>query len=306
MPQVIDVGAWQVDPYTPFPPGSHPKTLFVCPETESDPLHPGWHYMLKQPVGKHNAQIWSEVIAYEVSRFANVDVPPCFLAVDSCGNFGALVEMFTRRGRKDTRTLADGADLMIDQRRLQKRLRPHSVVGNINLAQDLEIEGAVRWWAKTFAFDALIGNVDRHPGNWGVLTELSPDGDLKHRLAPAFDNGSSLGYEFTDQLALDLAGDPIRLAAYTSRGWHDCSWNAVPDKPLRHLVLCQKLATGDRMARESMMDVIRFDVSTLEKTIWSYTTLVGPAALTPQRATLMCTLLKNRQNALRDALRVLS
>ena len=61
MPQVIDIGAWQVDPHTPFPPGTHPKTLFVCPDTELYPLNPGWHYMLKQPVGKHYAQVWSEV-----------------------------------------------------------------------------------------------------------------------------------------------------------------------------------------------------------------------------------------------------
>jgi len=281
MPQVIDIGAWQVDPDAPFLPGTHPKSQFVCPDTGSNPLHAGWRYMLKRPVGKHYAQIWSEVIAYEVSRFAKVDVPPCFLAIDSGGNLGALVEMFTRRGRKDTRTLSDGADLMIGQRPVQNRLRPHSVIANIDLANELGIHGAEQWWAKTFAFDALVGNVDRHPGNWGVLTELLPDGDLQHRLAPAFDNGCALGYEFSDERARALAEDPNRVTSYIKRGWHDCSWDAAPDKRLPHVVLCQRFAMNYRMARESMVDVIRFDMVALEKTIWNYTTIVGPAALTP-------------------------
>lgn len=32
-----------------------------------------------------------------------------------------------------------------------------------------------RWWAETIAFDAIIGNTDRHSENWGFLIR---DADL--------------------------------------------------------------------------------------------------------------------------------
>ena len=38
-----------------------------------------------------------------------------------------------------------------------------------------------------FIVDALIGNFDRHGGNWGFIKR-----DNKYRIAPVYDNGSSL------------------------------------------------------------------------------------------------------------------
>ena len=44
------------------------------------------------------------------------------------------------------------------------------------------------------AFDAWVGNGDRHPGNWGVLMQSS--GII--RLAPMYDPAACLGAELTD------------------------------------------------------------------------------------------------------------
>lgn len=49
-----------------------------------------------------------------------------------------------------------------------------------------EVEG--RFW-EMFVVDALIGNWDRHNGNWGVLRDLATD---EMSLAPVYDCGSSL------------------------------------------------------------------------------------------------------------------
>ena len=43
-----------------------------------------------------------------------------------------------------------------------------------------------RFW-DVFIVDALIGNFDRHGGNWGFIKR-----DNKYRIAPVYDNGSSL------------------------------------------------------------------------------------------------------------------
>lgn len=53
----------------------------------------------------------------------------------------------------------------------------------------LREEGIKRYW-DTFIIDALVGNFDRHTGNWGLLTKAdNPD---EYKLAPTYDYGSTL------------------------------------------------------------------------------------------------------------------
>jgi hypothetical protein len=48
-------------------------------------------------------------------------------------------------------------------------------------------------------FDALIGNVDRHHENWGVLENIrSESGERVFEVAPTFDHASSLGRELQE------------------------------------------------------------------------------------------------------------
>jgi hypothetical protein len=51
-----------------------------------------------------------------------------------------------------------------------------------------------RYW-DTFVLDSLIGNFDRHSGNWGYIVNLNSD-DIE--LAPIYDCGSSLFSELDD------------------------------------------------------------------------------------------------------------
>ena len=48
-------------------------------------------------------------------------------------------------------------------------------------------------FAGYLVLDALIGNVDRHHQNWGVLRRTKADGSVEEILAPSFDHASSLG-----------------------------------------------------------------------------------------------------------------
>lgn len=47
----------------------------------------------------------------------------------------------------------------------------------------------VKFFWETFIVDALLGNWDRHNGNWGYLYNLETG---ENKIAPVFDNGSSL------------------------------------------------------------------------------------------------------------------
>lgn len=50
-----------------------------------------------------------------------------------------------------------------------------------------------QFW-QLYIIDALLGNFDRHGGNWGFIKE-----DNQYRLAPIFDNGSCLFPRMTDE-----------------------------------------------------------------------------------------------------------
>ena len=57
-----------------------------------------------------------------------------------------------------------------------------------------DVEETISSFWEIFIVDALLGNFDRHGANWGFLKT-----DNKYRLAPVFDNGSSLFPNLTDE-----------------------------------------------------------------------------------------------------------
>jgi serine/threonine protein kinase HipA of HipAB toxin-antitoxin module len=46
-----------------------------------------------------------------------------------------------------------------------------SLKDNVTLCRQHGIANWRTWWARTLAFDAIIGNTDRHTENWGFLIE---------------------------------------------------------------------------------------------------------------------------------------
>ncbi len=57
-----------------------------------------------------------------------------------------------------------------------------------------DVEESISSFFDIYIVDALIGNSDRHGGNWGFLKK-----DNKYTLAPVFDNGSCLYPNMTDE-----------------------------------------------------------------------------------------------------------
>ncbi|WP_310961743.1 HipA domain-containing protein [Nocardioides terrisoli] len=78
-------------------------------------------------------------------------------------------------------------------------------------------------FAGYLVLDALVGNGDRHPGNWAILERQS---DGARFLAPTFDHGSALGAGLTD----DNRGDKDPLA-FARRG------RANPFSPRKQLLV---------------------------------------------------------------------
>ncbi len=58
-------------------------------------------------------------------------------------------------------------------------------------------EEAIQFFWDMYIMDALLGNFDRHGGNWGFIKR-----DNKYALAPVFDNGSCMFPQMTDEDAM--------------------------------------------------------------------------------------------------------
>jgi hypothetical protein len=239
--EIIDVGRWDADDEFPiFPTGQKAKRGLICPNPPPHRFLLGGHrYLFKEPDGYAAQQIWSEVIAYKLSRRLTVEVPPAFLAVDArSGRPGVLIEFFYGHGERASTRFVHASD-RFQARGMRFDTTRGSLRDNIRLSRLHGVPSAVAWWARTVAFDTLIGNTDRHSQNWGFLVDREEGQPPRHTLAPAFDNGSSLNFVIGDTHLPQRLG-PGELDKLIVRGRHHYAWaDADPDEARRH----------DRLAR---------------------------------------------------------
>jgi hypothetical protein len=158
------------------------------------------------------------------------------------------------------------------------------------------VPGAIEWWAGTLTFDALIGNVDRHAENWGLLRDTSIEKGW--RLAPAFDNGTSLGYECLDKnLGASAAGD--RVSRYIGRGTHHCNWKAAGQRHGDHFFsLCGDMYRAYPSARPVMEAVIRVTDSQIDAACNRCVEFDVPVKFIEERSIYLGKLIRARRSAL--------
>lgn len=302
----IQIGDWPRDEDFPvFPGGSKPKRMITCPHREVAPfLIPGHSYLFKTATGWQQQQVWSEVIAYRIAALIGLNVPPCFLAVDQYdGTTGALVEFFYGYPKDPTPArLIHGSDLLSLTFADKKRGRPHFVRRNLLTARFLKVEGADEWWGRALTFDALIGNTDRHPENWGLLVSRDSRGKVSYQMAPPFDNATSLGYEIDDRRAIEVASDEKRLWAYIARGAHHCEWDPIEPGLSDHTALCARFIAAYPEAGAAMRNVIRFELDQVRAVLDDCTRYDVGIKFTVERAALVLNLIERRRELLSRAL----
>lgn len=288
--RVVDLSAWRPDEDFEYHPiGSKPKRNYICPADSDHPLLiPRHTYLFKVAQGWRAAQMWSEALAYQIGVAARLDVPTCFIAHDArTGETGALVEFFV--GYPDQRSperLIHGADLLQGRGFTLGADRPHNLFTNIDVCTELGL--AREWWASLVVFDTFIGNTDRHTENWGVLANA----ENRHRMAPIFDNGTSLGYQQADGKLGRLINDA--LDRFIDEGSHHMSWDLANETRTAHMELLAKVA-----------DKLPEVVAAMESMIHSCAEQIGAATdaciglevdppFTPERAEFVRRLLQRR------------
>lgn len=288
--------------------------MLICPENaDKDFLIPGHAYLFKQALGWQEYQVWSEFIAYRLGAVLGLDVPPCFLALDQkSGEFGALVEFFHSYPQERPRyRFVHAADLLSLKDR--KRGRPHYVTRNMRLSRVHRIEGQENWWARALLFDALIGNTDRYPENWGFLVRrvLSPervDESIQHpvvqfdrKLSPVFDNATSLAYEIRESKIPHMLESGM-LERYIGRGTHHADW-APGHKTVRgHIALCSQFGAALPGAIGEMTALLNFYKNQVDEIIEECLEFRTPLRISPARGELIARLIDLRKQALSIAL----
>jgi hypothetical protein len=298
---VIDLSRWTTsDEFEFHPIGSKAKRVYICPGGSIHPLLVKDHsYLFKVAEGWQAGQMWSEALAFQIGRCCDLDVPCCFVAYDPFRNeCGALIEFFLGYPHEErAERLLHGADILQAKGFTAGSDRPHNVLTNIELCEEYGIEDAERWWARLVAFDTLIGNTDRHTQNWGLLADATG----KHRMAPVFDNATSLGYQQSDSRLRSLRGDA--LDRFIGKGSHHMSGTLANESRTSHMELCRLLADLRPGSGAMMEDVIHCRRADIEAALDACRALRIEPAFTGERVSFVNALLARRREVARSVLR---
>lgn len=214
------------------------------------------------------------------------------------GTSGALIEIFYGYpGQLRADRLAHGADVLQGAGLMDGSGQPHFLAVNLRFCEEIGIEGARDWWGQVIAFDALTGNTDRHSQNWGLL--VSPGG--QRRLAPMFDNGTSLGYQMLD--AAVVAPVPIAvIETYIRKGRHSCRW--AEDEPMvyDHIGLCRRFAEHQPAAVPAMRAAVAVTDATVQGFLQACTGIHVEPRFTHGRAEMVGALVRRRRDLLMEML----
>lgn len=260
----------------------------------------GHTYLFKVAHGWQAGQMWSEAIAYQLGVAAGLDVPPCFIAFDpAVGEWGCLIEFFVGYpGENAPSRLIHGADLLQGRGFTAGADRPHNLTTNVSVCQSHSIEAATHWWANLVAFDTLIGNTDRHTQNWGILL----DTDNVARMAPVFDNGTSLGYMQPEGKLGTFRGD--KLDAFIAKGTHHMSGDLANEKRTCHIELCRYLLGLPESSGDIVGNVIHGAMAQLSNALAACVALTADLAFTPDRAEFVLRLLTRKSEQMLNFLKV--
>ncbi len=301
-PGVVDVTNWPEDPeHFRYPEGAREKAALFPPDpVPFDFVKHGRRYLFKLSDPRYPEQFWAEVIAYVAGCLLGVEVPPAYVAVDHDRQVcGALIEWFFVDGEQSF--IAGGNRL---QRLVPDYDRKKGADHSFQLVQRSCLAAVknglqgdwLLYWAQAILFDALIGNTDRHQDNWGFLSWTNIEGNPVERLAPLFDNGTSLGME--RHLDLVKGWDDSRCDAYLSKGCHHMKLQNNDTRRCQHFDLVDHVVTSFPRLKPVLKEMCEnFSLQEFERNLHELCKLDALIPLTKERVsfTLRLVTLRHRR-----------
>ena len=199
---MIDTSLWKRDEKSQAS-GTRTKFWLIAPKKKSEkPVK----YLFKVPTegtGGH----WAEYITSKVG--VQLGFPTAEVELSK---YQDIIGTISKNFRNQTEELYEGGDLFVarfekfDRHSLTYYELPHI----LEILSEYSLENA---FVALPVYDALIANNDRHCDNWGVLS-----GPKGIRLAPIYDNGSSLGFNEVTERKHRMLTDDQMLTGFCNRG----------------------------------------------------------------------------------------
>lgn len=176
-------------------------------------------FLFKKP-NRHAGEAWAEKICFELATAIGIKAAQIHLCLDSTtGTYGSLSRSFIPRpkaevSRKQSSFREFQEPELIHGNQFMNRAfgeryssvkftrkNPLYTIENIYFAlRNAELQDLWPQLLEFFYFDCLIGNLDRHHENWGIVRYLNTGGTHKYdELAPTFDHGPALDSGSNDQ-----------------------------------------------------------------------------------------------------------
>lgn len=268
--------------------GTRDKTVIIDPDT-------GLDYFLKFPMVKpgrdYSAETWSEIIAYEVGTLLGFNVLEYNFACQG-GRCGCISRNMV--GGCPDAYLVEGDSILTA---FDPKYNPSdkstyssytfSFVHQALTAAKLDI--FLPDFLKMLVFDAIIGNSDRHQGNWGFIVTVKAPADNRsiiakllrkpdkteqaalseYVMAPIYDSGCCLGREFNDSQLSDRLNDKNRLESFLRKGLAELRIDAESNGKLSHFDLLRRLSEWNESYAEIIKGAIeetqsRYDVNQIK------------------------------------------
>jgi hypothetical protein len=209
--KIVCIDEWEPDDFFYehgyYPEGTRDKAVYSSPvDVGNVPLQPAWRYLFKESIARAPWQFWMEIMAYRIGQVMEVPVPPALVGLSNREKpgqpvYGALIVWFYSQEERYIK----GASLIGPRVPAfnDKTGQPHDLQTLLSTPTFTKVPDPaenrhrlVAHWAMILTFDTVIGNADRHPENWGIVTSLEhKEGIGPVRLSPAFDNGTAMSYE---------------------------------------------------------------------------------------------------------------
>ena len=159
------------------------------------------------------------------------------------------------------------------------------IFDNHQLLNRIKDEGIARYW-DTFVIDALIGNSDRHCGNWGYIARAGSD---ELELAPVYDCGASLYPRIDDTVLAGL----MASAEEVDKRLFDFPNPAISIGGCRAKFCECLLDTENRHLQEALLRVVpRIDMGRIDGIVG------GTEGISPERREFLRFMLQRRFEAL--------
>ena len=187
--------------YIDFSNCSISNTFYGGSERKLGIIFSGEKFMLKfqktTPFGKRYNHI-SEFLASHIFELLEINVHKTFLGFYNGEEVVACKDFIT-----DGSQFVPFNDVGESTLEVNKEMYQYSYDDIIELLEKnkkiTNVDETIAFFFEMYIVDALLGNFDRHGGNWGFLKKNN-----QYSLAPVFDNGSSLFPQMTNEDEMSL------------------------------------------------------------------------------------------------------